>query len=185
MEVIPIKSKLKPFLTPKGKLMWVNINGKEDMYQGKGTGKYSATLELDESSYEELKGKLKEMWETTEEFEKVKEVVEVMNPSIGLKKKKDKDGNIHYLIKAKTNVETKDGKQRLVTVKDGSLDIMPTDVFIRNGSEGRLMIYPAARYLSDSNYGLTMYLMEIQVTSMAEYNGLEFPKEEEDNELPF
>lgn len=176
-------------ITPKGRLLFVSINGKEDTYQGKPTGSYAATIELDEKGYNKLKDELKKAWESSKEYADVKDEVDVMNPNLGVKKKKDKDGNIHYSLKAKIsrfkkNKDGSNGEERVIKVVNGLNEEMPESTVIHNGSEGRLAIYPRPYKMSSANYGLSIKLQKIQLVKAAEY-GEEFPEDDEELEEPF
>lgn len=180
-------------ITPKGKLLFVAINGKEDTFQGKPTGKYSATIEFDEKDYEKVKDELQKVWESSKEYVDVKDEVDVMNPFLGIKKKKDKEGNLHYLLKAKVgrhkkNEDGSEGPERVIKIEDGLRQELPSDTDIPNGSLGRLAIYPRPFKMSSATYGLSLSLQKIQLVKAAEY-GEEFPEDDEamedDGELPF
>ena len=179
-------------ITPKGKLMYVHINGHEEEYpKGNKTGRYTATLELTEENYNRVRDELTKIWEASDEYKEVADVVEVMNPNLGVKKKKDKKtGEIHYLLKAKLTrfkVDKAAGEktERFVTIEDGARVRLADDTKIFNGSEGRLMVYPRP-YNLGANYGVSLYLQKIQLTKAATGNTEEFPVDDEDmEEAPF
>ena len=183
--------------TPKGKLLFVKINGHEGSYKGTPTGKYEATLEVSKEDWDEFRSVLEGIWMASEEYESVKDEVDVMNPSYGMKKRKDDKGEMHYTIQAKTSRrrKMKDGSEMEVTIpiKDGHVQDMPDDTYIMNGSIGRLMVYPKPRKISNANYGITLYLQEIQVTNLNRGSRVEFPVDDDcdcdtnvmDEEIPF
>lgn len=175
--------------TPIGKLLFVRINGTEDTYKDKSTGKYSATIEFDEKEYDKVKADLTKVWESSPEYAEVKDEVEVLNPFLGVKKKKDKEGNVRYLLKAKVNrfKKNKDGSEgpeRTIKILNGLNEVLPDNTEIPNGSEGRLMFYPRPYKMSAMNYGLSLGLQKIQLIKAAEY-GEDFPIEESEEEEPF
>lgn len=176
-------------ISPKGKLLFVHVNGVEGQYEGKKNGKYEATLEISKESYEKLMSELNDIWEQSKEYQELKDEVDIMAPTFGLKKKKDSEGVISYRLSARTNrfKKNKDGSTREITIpiKDGHLNRIPDDTFIRNGCEGRVMFYPAPRKISSTNYGLTLYLQEIQVTNLVERPREDFPEEETTEDIPF
>lgn len=172
-------------ITPKGKLLFVFVNGHEDEYpKGNKTGKYSAQLELTENDYNAVKDELTKIWQESSEYQDVVDTVEVMNPTMGIKKKKDKEGKLHYLLKAKVSRYKKDGTERTIAIKDGLNTLLDSSTPIYNGSEGRLMIYPKP-FNVGANYGISLYLQEIQLTKASSGSTEEFPIEEDCEEEPF
>lgn len=169
-------------ITPKGKLLFVSINGNESTMKGIPTGKYSARLELSKEDYEAFKQQLENVWEASKEYEEVKDEVDVMNPSLGVSKKKDKEtGEIRYYINAKINIKSKDGQERTVIVENGHAERLPDNTQIPNGSTGRLSVYPMP-WKSAMGYGLSLKLQKIQLIHVASFKGDEFPIEDDGDE---
>lgn len=186
-EIKTYKKGQEKLITPKGTLLFASINGREAQYQGQPTGRYEITLELTEDEYNKVRENLVKVWEDSQEYKDVKDIVDVMNPALGIKKKKDKDGNIHYRLHAKTYAYKKDSKEpNVVPILDGVNSRLPDNTEIVNGSLGRLDIWPKP-FNTGGQYGLSLRLNRIQLTKMGEGNFEPFPVEEdfETEEEPF
>lgn len=173
-------------ITPKGKLLFVRINGHEDTFNKIPNGKWAATIELSEKDWEDMKAQVQARWESSKEYKDVMETVDNPAPNLQLKKKKNKvTGEVYHTLKASAYKMQKksDGTEvpRVIIIRDGSNVQLPDDTPILDGAEGRLKFYTKP-YNAMGKYGVHLYLQEIQVTKAA--SGEEFPTED-DEEEPF
>ncbi len=162
---------MSKFLTPKGLLKWVFIDGegKEDL---SGNFKYQASLALKNNSPE-----LKQMEKTINSFWEDNRPKGKTMKSNGLKEEfefgdeGEKIPTGYTLVNCWTNTTFKDGKQNIIKVFDSEaieVDLKSKNKKIGNGSlgfiSGKMGIYNRAE-----GAGVSLYLNGIQITNLIEY----------------
>lgn len=193
------------FVTPKVKLLYPHVKESEK-YQGKDTGKYSVTIAAAEGdSLEKFCSFLDAEWEkalsTCKELQG-KSFRKGSLPNLGYKE--DKNGNLVVKFKQSTQIKTKAGEILDRTVPVFDAQGKPMEEAFGTNSIGKVAFSLKPYYMSNQNYGLSLYLNGIQVLEFVpagggqSASGLGFgigegysttttntPQDSEDVEVPF
>lgn len=190
-----MSKELVPIITPVGEIHWANIKGQGKLkYNKKDEYEYTATLYLSKKEAEPLIEAIDELLEKPPvgcdlKSKGYKELL------------KDKEGNLYFpnkngkvIIKVdgekkditkecaasgvlafpfKTGVTFPDGKPKIINVFDSSKPARKVDLGERrigNGTKGRIN-GKMKMYSDESEYGATLFLNSIQITSFKAYEG--------------
>lgn len=156
---------------------FTKINGNVDTYTDPRTGVtkeigYSISVELTEEQYEELRNQMIAVWENSPEYqETINSGKSGKEPSLGLKKFKDKEGNWHLQFKAKTvkefyNRDTGIATPNTIKIYDGLNNQLPSDTVITYNSKVVVNFW-AKPFISPLMYGISPKLAQIQVIELA------------------
>lgn len=147
----------KTIVTPIGEARYFCV-GREETYQGKGTGKQTAQLVL--------KGEaLKQLTKTIDEFVSDYYTPREISAGVTLPFKETKDGDV--FIKAKAYLTYRDGKPCVIPVADASGKVLSEVPEIGNGSKVRLrLVLKKTEFQGKRFVGLT--LKAIQIVTLVE-----------------
>ena len=156
---------------------FTKINGNVDTYTDPRTGVtkeigYSISVELTEEQYEDLRKQMIAVWENSPEYQETIDAGKSgKEPSLGLKKFKDKDGNWHLQFKAKTvkefyNRDTGISTPNTIRIYDGLNNQLPSDTVITYNSKVVVNFW-AKPFISPLMYGISPKLAQIQVIELA------------------
>ncbi len=173
-----------PFKTPTSDIQWVTLVGEGKPNMKGDKFHYTATAILTEEQAEPIIAELQEFWKANKPKGALsKQSKPIVKPFMvktdekdedgdPIKKHKtDADGNLLFILQAKTYTKSKEGKTTIVPVLNAKgKPVNLGDKIIGAGSRG--VIHGAVGiYNVDGSNGLTYYLNKVQLTKFVEYEG--------------
>lgn len=151
-------------ITIKGTAYWAHVVTPET-YDGKEIG-YSIQVELDEERQKKLIKYLEQFWEENKPDGKMSPKVDPNLPFI-----ETDDGNIRFKAKTKHEYKAQDGtmQQRYIPIFQADGTPLPKGTLIGNGSKVQVNVTPATYRVSQSSFGVTLYLNAVLVEELVEY----------------
>lgn len=153
--------------TPRGRARFV-VLGREEVINGKPTGKQAASIVLEGEALEEMTRKVEEFIEDT--FPK-RAAANVNRPF-----KKDKEGNVY--LPAKAYVTTKKGDPINIPVCDRHGEVIKKPPQIGNGSVIRLRVELRPTEFGGKDY-VNVRLVGVKLLKLVAYDGAGFDSDED------
>lgn len=159
--------KLLQIVTPKGTAMYPYLRSTEQ-FNGMDTGKYSIQIKLSEADTAKLMEQLDQEWEAAKQSPdfRGKTFKKGTVPNLGYRD--DKNGDTIFKAKTNATIKSKTGEVFTKTVPIFDAKGKPIKGDIGHGSTVRLSISVAPYAVSNSNYGLALYLNAVQVIKLVE-----------------
>ena len=164
------KPRFTQIISEAGEALWAHLREPET-YKGVSTGNYTLTVkfphDVTNKLLAEIEAEYNSLKKTAECFKGAKPAKGSV-PSFGTKELAD--GEIAFKFKTKSVIVSKATKEefkRTVPVFDAKLK--PLMVPIGNGSLVRVKFSIGPKFISGTNYGVTLYLDSVQVLRLVEY----------------
>lgn len=164
-------NKFTQVLTPVGEVFWAKLLTQEE-YKGVATGKYSALLKFSHEDTIKFQEMLEKEYESLRKSDK--NLMELKPkkgscPTFG--EKEDAEGNISFKFTTKAefkNPKTDQVMKRTVPMFDSQGKPM-VGVELGNGSLCVFAVSLAPKCISNTNYGISLWLDGVQVRSLVKY----------------
>lgn len=171
------KKEFERLVSPVGTMLFPKVNSKVDVYEGKEVG-YSLQMVFSDEDTEALKADIKRRWaEAKAQYEAEGKKFRFDEPdSYGFYPEKDKEGNEtgRTIFKFHTkhiyqDKKTKEIKKKIIPILDAKRNKLADDI-LTHGSKGKVNYTPSPFYISDKNFGFTLYLNAVQLLERKEFN---------------